>query len=90
MEEYTANAVVNRNEPIPVVSPQGQGEAVNESKNTTATTNSAQHKHKRSGSTSGRSIQDRLFTKYGHHILFALYQFSANLRPQDSYSRCSR
>lgn len=56
MEEYTSNAVVNRNEPIPVVSPPGQGDGANDPKSNV-------HQHKRSGST-GRSLQDRLLTKY--------------------------
>lgn len=61
MEDHSANAVVNRNEPIPVISPRSRAESLS---GTTSTTNNAQHKHKRTGSTSGRSIQDRLFTKY--------------------------
>lgn len=56
MDDYTNNAVVNRNEPIPVMSPPDT-ESNNSSKN------HAPYQHQRSGS-SGRSIQDRLFTKY--------------------------
>lgn len=86
MEDHSANSVVNRNEPIPVISPRSRAESVS---STTSTTNNAQHKHKRSGSTSGRSIQDRLFTKYVNRFYLRFHSVP-KLTSQDFSSRCSR
>lgn len=79
MDEYTNNAIVNRNEPIPVISPP-DGDSVDSSKS------HARHQHKRSGSASGRSIQDRLFTKYAgtafYFLWFPCFHVANRMKPQ--------
>ncbi|KAG2415992.1 hypothetical protein HFD88_007184 [Aspergillus terreus] len=56
MDEYTPDAIVNRDEPIPLISPGHHGsKQANASRPTTG--------HKRFPSGVGRSLQDRLFTK---------------------------
>lgn len=58
MDEYDPHAIANRNEPIPVISPPKGDPKRHEQ------LQQHQQQHQRSGSASGRSIQDRLFTKY--------------------------
>ena len=60
MDEYDPHAIANRNEPIPVISPQKGDSKRNEQQKQ----QQQQQQHQRSGSASGRSLQDRLFTKY--------------------------
>ena len=59
MDESTPDAIVNRNEPVPVIS-------AGKTKDDAKPPKSKRSSHTRSGS---RSLQDRLFTKYVFSVL---------------------
>ena len=74
MDEFTADAFVNREEPIPVIAvagndappsePKGKRERLNETlKGTSSKLKDKLHEHGPGSKEYGQSLQDRLFTK---------------------------
>ena len=74
MDEFTADAFVNREEPIPVIAvpgndapssePKGKRERFNETlKGTSSKLKDKLHEHGQGSKEYGQSLQDRLFTK---------------------------
>lgn len=62
MEEYDPHAIANRNEPVPVIHPP-KGDSKHHEQQQQKQKQQKPQQHQRSGSASGRSIQDRVFTK---------------------------
>ena len=74
MDEFTADAFVNREEPIPVIAfagtdapssePKGKRERLNDTlKGTSSKLKDKLHEHGAGSKEYGQSLQDRLFTK---------------------------
>ncbi|KAB8274859.1 Peroxin/Dysferlin domain-containing protein [Aspergillus minisclerotigenes] len=61
MEEYTQDAIVNRDEPVPVISVGKQRDEARDSKPSAG--------HQRSTSGAGRSLQDKLFAKLLQQVI---------------------
>lgn len=91
MEEYTPDAIVNRDEPVPVISVGKQRDEARDSKPSAG--------HQRSTSGAGRSLQDKLFAKYaltgssrvsGLYGLRSLTSCNKTLATSDPGRRCQR